>query len=254
MTIFLPIAALGLVCFVALIWLLFKPNWMGLKGKTLWDWIVALSWPVTMGVGAMTLTAVQVNLQEDRAREAAVQQYIDRVSALVANGIDESEVAVGKAQTGAVFRLVKGDRVGRILLFLGELDLLNDFNPNLEFVDLRNSNLKGMPFSGLDFEGSDLRNSELEGADLRNADFEDADLRYVDFKDANLQSANFERARINHADFDHADLRGADLSTVFGAKTAQLGAACLDEKTKLPKDLSVSPSTGTGCEGKAEDD
>jgi hypothetical protein len=252
--IIIPIAAATLVILVALVWVLFKPNWMGLRGKTLWDWIVALSFPVTMGLGAMTLSAAQISIQGERAREAAVQQYIDRVSALVTNGITETEMAVGKAQTGAIFRLVDGDRVGRILLFLSELDLLRAFEPNLEFVDLRSSDLKGMPFSGVDFEGSDLRYSELEGADLSDADFEDADLRSVDFKDAKLQSTNFERARINRADFDHADLRGADLSGVFGAKSGQLSIACLDDKTKLPADVVVSPSHGTGCEGKAEDD
>jgi hypothetical protein len=244
----------GFACLIGIVWVLAKPAWMGLQGKTLWDWITVLSVPLTFGVGAALITVAQANIQEDRAREAALQLYIDRISVLMADGLSEPEIAIGRAQTGAVLRLVSQDRAGRILLFLSEIELLHNFDPNLEFVDLSGADLKGMALAGVDFEGSNLRSSELEDADLSDADLEGADLRGADLKDADVQRANFDRTLLNGADLDHADLRGAYLSGVIGAKAAQIAKACLNAETKLPPGLVVIPATGTGCEGRAEDD
>ncbi len=244
----------ALLCTIVLIWVVMRPRWMGLQGKTLWDWITIFAVPATVGIGATVLSLVQVSIQEDRARETALQQYIDRISVLIVDGTSPTEIAVGRAQTAAVLRLVQKDRAGRILLFLGDVGLLQQFNPNLEHVDLSGANLKGMPLAGLDFEGSTLRWGELEDADLSGADFESSDLRGADFKDANLSGASFDRARINGADFDHADLRGATLTHAIGGKARQLSKACIDGKTKLPAGIIIAPAQSTGCQGRAEED
>ena len=254
MILYLILAAVGLVFLLAIVRLFLRPTSTGFAGKTLWDWFDVFGMPATVGLGAMVLSLTQMAIQDERAREEAVQSYIDRISALVTDGVEETDIAVGRAQTGAIFRQVKKDRAGRVLLFLSEIGLLREFGPNLEFVDLGGADLKGMSFAGLDFEGSNLRRSELEDADLSDTDFENADLRGADMKDADLRRADFDHAWLARADLDHADLRGANLLDATGVTSKQLGRACLDETTILPRGLLVELAEITGCTGRAEDD
>lgn len=246
---------LGIVFLVLIIWILLRPRWMGFANKTLFDWmqIFALPIMVSFGVGGIGLLTQEV--ERSRTEEQAVQQYIDRISiAFSSQTPDQTSLAVTRAQTTGVLRLVSGERASRVLAFLNDLGALDTIAPKMEFLDLNGAEMKGLSLNGFDFEGSDLRRAEFEEADLKGADFEETDLRYADMKDADLRGADFEFAHMNGADLDHADLRGADLSLALGLDDEQLNVACIDETTQLPPDIEMPQFNGPGCVGKAEDD
>ena len=249
------IALLALIAILTIIWLWLKPKWMGLKDRTLWDWMTVFAFPVFATLVGFYLGILQQTLQQSRSEELMIQQYIDRISTYYVEPQPTPEaVAVVRAQTRAVLRLVSQDRAGHVLAFLGDLGALQSIRPNMEFLDLRGAEFKGLDLSGIDFEGSDLRAAEFEGANLQRADFEQANLKGADFKNADLRGANLEDANLNSADLDHADLRGAKLTGVTGLRSSQLLEACLNTDTVLPAGLTASPEASDGCTGTADDD
>ncbi len=236
---------------LALYWRWRRPAWTGFAGRTLWDWISLLAVPMVVGFATVLINAVQQDLADDRAAEAAFQQYIDRVTALVLDapeGVAPDTVnAIGRAQTMAVLRLVEGERAGRALAFLAELDLLRRFAISFEGIDLNGAELKGIDFSGVDFEGADLTGADLEGGHFENADFEECDLEGVDLKGAILRGAGFENTRLAGAELSGADLRYADLSSAAGLTSRQLAQACYDQTTTLPAGMSPPTGQSDGC-------
>ncbi len=83
-----------------------------------------------------------------------------------------------------------------------------------------------------DLEKVNLAGRDLKGADLRFANLQEADLSRADFQGAKLQGAALFRANLKGANLSFADLRYAE-----GLTLVQLGGACGDMNTKLPKDL-----------------
>lgn len=253
--IYMGTALATIILLLAVLWFWRRPAWMGLQDRTLWDWMTMLALPVMVTFGATGLGFVQQALERGRSDELAVQQFVDRISDAYALDVPSSTtLAVARAQTRAVLRLVAQDRAGHVLAFLSDLGALQDIKPNLEFLDLTGAEFKALDLSGMDFEGSILRDAEFEEADLQGADFEDADLMRADFKDADMRGANFEGAVLSNADLAFADLRDTDLSLAFGLNANQLGDACLNVGTVLPAGLVVTPATGRGCNGTSNDD
>ena len=76
----------------------------------------------------------------------------------------------------------------------------------------------------LDLHGAYLRGTNLARANLENANLSKADFSNADFRGANLKNTNL-RGTI---------LRGADLTDAANLTREQLGAAIIDEQTKLP--------------------
>jgi hypothetical protein len=241
---------------LVLIWILVRPGWMGFSGKTLWDWLVVLAVPTVLSVATMLISAGQARIAEARAQEEALQQYIDRISALTLAGqfrtAAPDAIAVGRAQTLAVLQIVDGARSGRVLSFLDEIGLMGSLVTSLEGLNFSGAELKGLALSDLDLEEADLSGADLEQADLSGADLEEADLRNADLKEATLSGADMEGAAMAGARLDHADLRGANLAGATGIDRDELEKACLDDKTVLPAGLSVTD--WTGCSGKVQDD
>lgn len=255
LTTYISIALLALVIILTAIWLWLKPQWMGLKDRTLWDWMTVFALPVFATLIGSYLGMIQQALQQSRSEELMIQQYIDRISTYYVETQPTAEaVAVARAQTRAVLRLVSQDRAGHVLAFLGDLGALQSIRPNMEFLDLSGAEFKDLDLEGIDFEGSDLRAAEFEGANLQGADFEQANLIRADFKNADLRTASFEEATLSSADFDHADLRGSNLTGATGLRSAQLLEACLDANTILPTGLNITPDQSKGCTGSADDD
>ncbi|MBL4806767.1 MAG: pentapeptide repeat-containing protein [Rhodobacteraceae bacterium] len=247
--------AFALVFLVFITWIFLKPRWMGFADKTLWDWMKVFAMPVMISFGVGGIGLLQQEIERGRTEEQAVQQYIDRISlAYSSESLDQTSLAVTRAQTTGVLRLVSGERASRVLAFLNDLGVLETIVPKMEFLDLYGAEMKGLALSGFDFEGSDLRWVEFEETILTDADFEETDLRHADMKDADLRGADFEYARMNGVDLDHADLRGADLALALGLNDKQLSVACLDETTLLPPEIDEPSFNGPGCFGKAEND
>ena len=205
------------VAAIVLLWLLVRPRWMGLSGRTLWDWIGLLAVPSVVTLATVHVTSNAAMVERDRATEAALQQYFDRISQLVLSGDDANTGAldaVGRAQTLAILQLAEGPRAGRVLVFLAEIGRLSRYGGRYERL-----NLAGAEFKDLDLSGGDFEGATLWGADL-----------------------------------DHADLRGADLSGALGLGADQLSEACLDVTTRLPPGFDAVTGPTPGCSGEAEDD
>lgn len=256
----LALAALvGLALCMGLYWVWRRPAWTGFAGRTLWDWLPLMAMPMVVGLATLLINSAQQSIANDRAAEAAFQQYIDRVTALILTPPDsaapETVNAIGRAHTVAVLRLVEGERAGRVLAFLAETDLLARFSIPFEGIDLTGAELKDIRFGPADFEGAILPNADLEGVECQGADFESADLTGADMKGANLRGAEFERTQLARADLSGANLRGADLSQTLGLKTAQLEQACYDTTTALPAGMAHDGGESEGCRmGVVDDD
>lgn len=250
---FITLGGIALVALLlAILWRWRRPAWLGFQDRTLWDWISLLAVPMVVGFATVLINAAQQSLAQDRAAEAALQQYVDRISALVlappeGDGAAARVNAIGRAQTLAALRLVEGERAGRILAFLADMDLLGRFSITLEGQDLSGAELKGLAFAGADFEGADLSGADLEGAALSGADFENATLTRTDFKAADLSGATFDGATLARADLAGADLRDAALAHSEGLRESQLARACYDASTTLPAGFDRVTGSSPGC-------
>ncbi|UWQ13265.1 pentapeptide repeat-containing protein [Aliiroseovarius sp. M344] len=221
---------------IFLVWKFIRPGWMGFEGKTLWDWINVISVPMIVGLATLVINNAQKELEQRSMIETAVQNYIDRVSTLVLSSEQKPDLtkAVINAQTQAILNLVEGERAGRVLAFLSEMDLLKGTVSEYEGMNLAGSNLKRLDLSDMDFEDSDLSHAELEGTDFSRTDFEGV--------------------AFNGADIDGAILIGADLRGATGLTKGQLEGACYDETTLLPANIAPVTGISRGCREDADHD
>ncbi|MEL7012841.1 MAG: hypothetical protein AAFO72_06130, partial [Pseudomonadota bacterium] len=131
---------------------IFKPAWAGVKGKTLWDWVNLGLVPTSVGVATVLISASQQAIDSNRQEEAALQDYVGRISDLILTGDSDGPhtQAVARAQTTAIMSLLSGERSGRVILFLDEIGLLKTSIRSLENADLSEAELKGVDLSGLE--------------------------------------------------------------------------------------------------------
>jgi len=176
-----------------------RPGWLGVADKTFWDWL-ALLLPAYIAAIATyfgaTLTRqqsdVQHEVEDQRAREAAVQTYVDQTLSLLANEAprdsqrgEELRVLL-RARTRMVLdRIDPTDKIS-VVRFLHDADLLLGEQPAVR--------LAGADLSGAILSGMNLREANLSGANLRKAELNEADLSGAwlsgaDLSDANLSSA-----------------------------------------------------------------
>lgn len=253
---FLTAIFVFLIALILIGW--FAPHWLGIRGKTLWDWISLLLVPSTVGFGTALISFSQYQSDQNRAREIAVQQFVDRVSQLTISPPPDAPAdrinTVIRAQTMTILRMVEGERAGQVIGFLAELGLLGQMDLEFEHLQLVGADLQGLDLHGVDFEESSLRGAELERSDLTGADLSRADLTKADLKGADLNGASLELAILKEAELDHTDLRGADLRGAVGLKGAQLRLACLDQTSRLPEGFDLASLAPIGCHGEPLDD
>ncbi len=207
--------------------------------KTLWDWMQLLIVPAVLAVGAFLLDQAQNTreqirvdqraqtdreLAEDRAREAVLETYLDRMSGLLLDeSLSEAEVGarvrqVARARTLTALRRLDGERKGVIGNFLSESQLINSTSDKSEPIislaeaDLGDANLVGADLRGANLGGADLVDANLGGADLGGADLSDANLGDADLGGADLGGANLRGAYLVVAYLRGANLHAADLS------------------------------------------
>lgn len=241
------VAATLLVLLITLGWRQRRAQWMGLDGRTLWDWLEIGANAVLIGVATIAITATQLDVEASRVQSEAVQSYFDRITGLLADSaaLDSAALApIVRAHTGEVLQVASRDGAGRVLAFLSDLGLLSEIGLTLEEMDLRGAELKGADLSGTTLEDVDLRGADLEGALLRGMELEGIDLRGADLKRADLRDVVVEESDLGGADLAGADLRGADLTRAEGLKDDQLQRVCVDANTALP----------AGVDGPAEPD
>lgn len=149
-----------------------------------------------------TLLATR-NLEAQRAREAALQKYLEQMQTLLVdqdlhNVLPTSDLGtVARAQTLAVLEALDETRKRIVLQFLYESGLIKKPTQNREPVinlagaNLRKADLHDLNLSDADMHGTSLQEADLSGATLRktnlkNADLEGANLEGADLKDAQL--------------------------------------------------------------------
>jgi uncharacterized protein YjbI with pentapeptide repeats len=73
---------------------------------------------------------------------------------------------------------------------------------------------------------------------MTHANLQDTNLQETNLHNATLVHADLSGARLDSADLRRANLKGALLSSAIGLTQTQLNAACVDDQTKLPPELS----------------
>ena len=219
-------------------------QWTGLPAtekfgpKTLWDWLDLLIIPAVLGFGALWFRKTEAiaerqraernaklerDLENQRAQEAALEAYLDRMSTLLLDKeLGESEASspvqdLARTRTITMLRRSDVDRRNLVFNFLRAAKLLGEeekfyFGLKKHPTEPKQSEKKVALLSKAKMEKMDLRGADLRGADLRGANLEGADLREADLKEAKLKGADLSRADLIGARLYNADLRGADLS------------------------------------------
>ena len=128
----------------------------------------------------------------------------------------------------------------------GQEDKLKNEIPLVKGAKLKNVNLQNASIKRAFLINAYLRGANLKKSNLVYANLTKADLRASNLTPANLDSANLTKADLRgdnltetlliYANLTKAKLNGANLTGVY-LTPAQLSQACVDENTKLPKDL-----------------
>jgi uncharacterized protein YjbI with pentapeptide repeats len=190
-------------------------------GKTVWDWLQLLIVPVMILLITVVFTWQQNNrqeaIEEQRAQDLTLQNYLDQMGSLLLNGElraseEGSEVrTLARARTLTVLGRLDPSRKTAVMQFLVEAELV-------QRVDGRG------PIIGL--SGADLSHTDLSHTDLSYADLSGASLSYADLSDANLDNAGLREASLLEANLSDADLFRANLSE---ATTTESPQAILDQ-------------------------
>jgi uncharacterized protein YjbI with pentapeptide repeats len=212
----------------------------------------------------------ELEVENQRAQDAALQAYLDQVSQLLLNSdppLRESKdaQALARARTLTVLKQLDPERKESVLLFLIESKLIKSPLPTIDLaradfsgisskelllsqpIHLHGVNLQGADLSGALMNGTNLVGANLEKADLGSVWLNEANLTTAYLPKAKLRSAHLQRAKLEQADLRSADLvnaslQGADLSnaSLDGAELflANLtGATVTDEQLATCKSL-----------------
>ncbi len=269
-----------------------KPLWEGANDKVLWDYLELLVVPAGIAIGVALINWMQesrqrkaeerqkardsvaedkrkarergaqaelvrheLELENDRQQEAAVQAYLDQLThllvaqrdqGLVRMRVDDEVRQVIQARSEPLLRSLTAARRWNLILFMSVMGLLmkdrslvslagadltsiDGRGAPLQGVDLQGANLSKADLSGAHLEAASLISADLSGADLSGAHLEGAYLWDADLKDADLRGAHLEGAYLNEQDLSNVDLRDTYRTATYisGAKLA--GEITLDD-------------------------
>jgi uncharacterized membrane protein len=135
-----PLSVIGIVAAIVLVIVLivgiiggylFNWNWTGLSRKTLWDWLQLLIIPAVLAVGGYLFTftisrnerkaadrhnQTEREIAQDNQREAALQEYIDKLSELLLekrlreSGTEDEVRKIARVRTLTVLPRLDGSR------------------------------------------------------------------------------------------------------------------------------------------------
>ena len=244
---------------------------LGVKGKTLWDWLDLLIVPAILIVIGLAWNVAQTSRDREREegrieadqaaaeevrQDATLEAYLDQMSGLMLESKlltsdKQSPVrAVARTVTLTVLRRLDGERKADVIRFLYEARLLSTRPPrvqlnaaNLEKVKLRQANL-----GDANLEGADLPGANLGGASLREAKLAHANLAKSDLGHANLRGADLTGANLGGAELPGADLSDANLTGV-NLRGANLKGAVLSSANLIGADLPGADLGGASLRG-----
>ncbi len=125
-------------------------SWTGFHGKTLWNWLELLIIPGVLAFGLLWFdlaenerarkaeqkrAETQLNVEDNRAKESALQLYLDRMTALLleinlrTSERNDEVRSVARARTLTVLSQLDGKRKGFLLRFLYESGLISTAKP-----------------------------------------------------------------------------------------------------------------------------
>jgi uncharacterized protein YjbI with pentapeptide repeats len=201
-------------------------------GKTLWDWLQLLIVPVMLAIGLFWLNQLQKGREErtteerakvereiasDNQREAALKEYIDKMSELLLHenlrkSEPEDEVRkIARVRTLTVLPRLDRRRKGSVLQFLHESGLIDK---DKCIIDLSGADLRDTDLRDADLGGASLNKANLCGAILNDTILINTDLNEANLSRASLVSAALSMANLYRADMSNADLRDAALEEV----------------------------------------
>jgi hypothetical protein len=202
-------------------------GWIGVANKKFWNYLDLLIVPAALALGVYWLNRRQnerdqqaektqrereLEVENRRAQDAALQTYLDQMSQLLADTRrplheakpGDSLSTVARARTLTVLSGLGRDRKRSVAQFLYESGLIKK---NTLVIQLHGAYLSGV----------DLRGAIPRYATLREAGWSNATLSEVVLSWANLSGANLSRE-----DLSGADLQGADLSSASGITNEDL--------------------------------
>ncbi len=198
---------------------------------------------------------------DDRIREQALQNYLDRMAELLLeNGLGKPEVteevrAVAQARTVTVLRRLDRIRQAEALFFLTDANLhrsqtaifrgatmprIDLSGAGLSDADMSRANLIESDLSEANLISADLSGANLDGAKLSEAWLISADLTDTDLTNADLSGANLGAARMSGTKLSGANLIGANLRNAKVSEE-QLAEAIRDENTIIPDGSKYKP-------------
>src|SRR5215217_733303 len=207
----------------------------GFSGTKLWYWLNLLLVPAVLAISVFLLNRAQSERQqaaeEQRARNAALQAYLDHVGGLLADKKlsasqpDEDARTVARARTLTVLNSLAPTGKRSILQFLYQSNLISKEQTivDIEGADLSRANLGRTVLSEVNLSRVILSGANLGGTVLRKADLSEAILgtyemlpttspstRSVMFE-GDLSSVSMSSAELNGADLRGANLRAAKM-------------------------------------------
>ena len=189
----------------------------------------------------------------DAAREAALQEYLDKMTSLLVeknlrqSTSDSPLRASARAYTEALLSRLDKSRRAVAVKFMAQSRLFGD-DPivSLAKIDLSETNLSKIDLSGADLVGAELSGATLidailVAADLRFARLNGAKLFHADLRDAWLAAAHMNEVDLSQGNLEWANLAYADLRrakfTLANLENAKLIGATLDEADFMSANL-----------------
>src|SRR5258708_6273577 len=198
-------------------------------GKTLWDWMSLLILPVIFALVGFFFTRTERRNEQaiaiDNQQEAALQGYLDRMSALLLeknlreSKLDDEVCTIARVRTIIMLCQLNTRRINYMLVFLRESKLITD-DMSTNILTFSKANLSNVYLQGVDFHSIDLNYAKLSGANLGEANLSGADLGRAFLSKAYLNEANLSEANLSGAYLSKAELSKAYLSeaNLYGAK------------------------------------
>ena len=174
-----------------------KDSRWGFRGMTVRNWLELLIVPLVLAVIGFWFTAQQDaqmqqiedqraaserELEDQRAQDAALQAYLDQMTALLLEkDLRDSDVGsevqtLAQARTLTVLERLDPSRKTEVMRFLVAAQLVQVVDGNEPVILLYRA----------DLHGADLRNADLHGSELGSTDLSFADLSYADLRIAQL--------------------------------------------------------------------
>jgi Pentapeptide repeats (8 copies) len=230
------------------------------REKTLYDWLQLAIIPVALAIGGYLFNyttsrfereATQArdkterDIATDNQREAALQDYIDKMSELLLDkdhplreSAPEDEVRkIARVRTLTVLPRLDRERKRSVLQFLYESGLIEK---DKQIIDLRGADLREADLREAHLYGASLIGAYLIGANLIGAYLYGANLIGANLREANLTGADLHEAYLMGADLREAYLMGANLNGAKGTTTERLEKAKSLQGATMP-DGSIHP-------------